>query len=373
MTTTVIMPQLGESVVEGTVTKWLRRVGESVQELEPILEVDTDKVDTEIPSPASGVLLKIVVPEGTTVKAGTILAWIGQPNEKIPAETSELMPTDQTRDVSAKDSQTQTILHTGKNHDLGFISPVVAKLAREHNIDLTKVKASGEGGRITKRDILAFLEAQSKTQPQPPARGTASAIPPMEIWETPADGDLFRPTEFYSNITSAPSGPEIPGKMSTPQLPQEPGTPSMQLPTPVPEKEDGTIVPLTAIRKSIAEHMVNSKQTSPHVTTVMEADLSKVLAHFEANKSGFESNGTRLTYTAYFISAVVSALREFPIVNTSWTEQGILFHRQINIGMAVALENEGLIVPVIKKADERSLLGLARAVNDLALLLDPTD
>ena len=370
MSTKVTMPQLGESVVEGTVTKWLCRVGQVVKELDPLVEITTDKVDTEIPSPASGTLLKIEVPEGTTVQAGVVLAWIGQPGEVLAEETS-VAPTN--GQGQAHVMEVRPINQAGQNRDLGFISPVVARLARDYHLDLTQVKGSGEGGRITKRDVLAFVEASAASQTQPVAPSkTGQAVPPTEIWETPSDGDLFRPTEMM--FTERPPVETTPAPVSSPAPPIP--TPAGSRPTPSgtgqgaaskgSSVQDGVIVPLTALRKAIAEHMVLSSHTSPHVTTVMEADLSRVAAHRAANLVSFKQDGADLTYTAYFIAAIVAGLKAYPWVNASWAEEGILLHPRINVGIAVALENEGLIVPVIKGADGLSLLGLARAVNDLA-------
>jgi pyruvate/2-oxoglutarate dehydrogenase complex dihydrolipoamide acyltransferase (E2) component len=338
MPTKVIMPQLGESVVEGTVTKWLKKEGESIDEYEALLEVNTDKVDTEIPSPAGGTVLKLLVAEGITVTAGTVLAWIGQPGEEIPVgetgpETHSPATIPTARQVlpsaPAPASSPQT------TRDLGFISPVVAKIAKEHNVDLQQVSGTGQGGRITKKDVLAFVESN-------PAGAPAAEIP---IWETPADGDLFRPTEMmFKNIPeSTASRPETEAPVVGDQL-----------------------IPHTNIRRSIAEHMIKSKSISAHVTTVMEVDLSSVVAHRAANKAAFARDGVNLTYTAYFMAAIVSALKAFPQVNSSWSDEGLVLHAAINIGMATSLAEAGLIVPVIKSADGLSLLGLARAVNDLA-------
>lgn len=364
MSTKVIMPQLGESVVEGTVTKWLYKVGESIKELDPLLEVNTDKVDTEIPSPASGILLKITIPEGTTVQAGTVLAWIGQQDEKIPEEEPSSDTGQKDKEGKSDNLKEQKTVQkksqaAGHSRDLGFISPVVAKLAKEYTIDLADINGSGENGRITKQDVLSYLEKQAVKSPQ--AKETETH---QEIWETPADGDLFRPTELF---TQTQYSSDQPFKKSP-----TPDSSGQRIPNPVknedasPVPSDGSLIRLTNLRKSIADHMSFSKHTSPHVTTVMEADLSRVVANREANKANFERDGIDLTFTAYFITAIAAALKTFPIVNSSWIDEGILIHRQINIGMAVALADEGLIVPVIKKADELSLLGLAKAVNNLA-------
>lgn len=346
MPTQVIMPQLGESVVEGTVSKWLKAKGDRVEEFEPLLEVNTDKVDTEVPSPASGVLLDILVPEGATIDAGALLAWIGeagevpadagaapaegQPEPAEPGEPAEKIP-ETAADMVIEPS---AVPSPGRDRDLGFISPVVARMASEHNIDLYQVQGTGQSGRITKKDLLSYLERRQ-------AEGTAT------------DGDAGQTVE------KAPAPPTSP--VPARQLPGSP-VPA----APAPQTMPGEVVPLTAVRRSIAEHMVHSKHTSPHVTTVMEADLSRVVAHRQANKDAFARDGVNLTYTAYLVSAIVSALKAHPIANSSWSEEGIVIHREINIGMATALGEAGLIVPVIKHADGLSLLGLARSINDLA-------
>jgi 2-oxoglutarate dehydrogenase dihydrolipoamide succinyltransferase (E2 component) len=337
MPTKVTMPQLGESVIEGTVTKWLKAVGDAVEEYEPLLEVNTDKVDSEIPSPSSGILLQILVQEGTTVQAGDLLALIGEEGEAseetLPSTTpAESEAPDQTKadqppatDIPEPETKKSTALPTVGRSELGFISPVVAKIAAEHNLDLGEVTGTGQGGRITKKDVLAYLEKKPAT----PATAPAEAQTPTPIERT-----------------------ELPKPSSVPP----------SIPAPIP----GEIMPLTPVRRAIADHMVLSKHTSPHVTTVMEVDLSRVVKHREAHKETFSREGINLTFTAYFISAIVSGLKAYPIVNSSWSDEGIRIHRQINIGMATALGEGGLIVPVIKDADGLSLRGLARAINDLA-------
>lgn len=319
MATQIIMPQMGESVVEGTITKWLKSRGEQVKEYEPLVEVNTDKVDTEIPSPISGTLLEILVAEGIVATAGTLLGWIGQPGEALPKENQPVSAIPQPVASTPPPAPVQPPLPVpkqpsaaGHSRDLGFISPVVSRLAAEYHIDLFQVPGSGLGGRITKKDMLDYLEKQK-----------------MEA--------------------EAPKVERIP-------------------PAPLPQPSlTSELVLLSTTRRAIAEHMLMSKNTSAHVTTVMEADLSRVIAHRNANKEGYARDGVNLTFTAYFVSAAVAALKASPMVNSSWTDQGILMHRQINIGMAVSLGDEGLIVPVIKNADSLSLLGLARAINDLTI------
>ncbi len=332
MATKVVMPQLGESVVEGTVTRWLIAEGSPVEEFQALLEVNTDKVDTEIPSPASGLLLKILVAEGTTVRAGTPLAWIGQPGETLEdsgapaAAHSPAVPQPSAPAPAPAPA-------AGRSRDLGFISPVVAKLAGEFNVDLQQVKGSGENGRITKKDVLAYIEA-GKSKAEPAA------------WETPGEGDLFRPTELQFG-----AGAKAPAKEPAPVQGTDAG---------------GKLIPHTSMRRAIAAHMLESKRTSPHVTTVMEANLARVVAHRQAHQAAFEREGQRLTFTPYFIAAVTAGLKAVPLANSSWQDEGVLIHPRIHIGMAVSLGAEGLIVPVIRDADNLSLLGLARAVNDLA-------
>lgn len=324
----VLMPQLGESVVEGTISKWLKDIGDEVKEFEPLLEVITDKVDTEIPSPGEGTILAILVAEGTTVNAGTTLAWIGAEGEAIP--DGEAPPPTVTKIEKAKAEpvsmadpmSTSPNTKPGRNDNLGFISPVVAKISREEGVDLTLVNGTGQGGRITKKDVLAYLKQREQT--------------------TPGEDRMLVGT-------SRPSETAAPGT---------PPTTKEALP--------GELLPHTIVRRSIADHMVRSKHTSPHVTTVMEADLKNVVAHRRSNKDLFSQDGINLTFTAYFIAAAVSALKKYPIVNSSWLDEGIKIHHNLNIGMATALGEEGLIVPVIKNADRLSLLGLARTINDLA-------
>jgi len=314
MATKVFVPRLGEGVDEVTITKWLKKEGDSVKELEPLLEVNTDKVDTEIPAPASGVILKIEMQEGQPAKVGQLLALIGAAGESVisnqPSVTSAPAPSAPAPKADAAPSP----VSRPPSHDLGFISPVVAKIAAERGIDLSQVAGTGLNGRITKNDVLNFVETREKrVESRPP---TPSAAQHATSVVTPAQGD--------------------------------------------------TLIKHTLIRKQIADHMVMSKSVSPHVLTVMEADMSRVVRHRAANKAAFERDGVNLTFTAYFMTAIVAGLKAFPAVNASWTDEGLLLHKSINIGMATSLGEEGLIVPVIKGADSLSLLGMARTINDLA-------
>ena len=307
MATKVLVPLLGEGVEEVTVTKWLKHEGDSIKELEPLLEVNTDKVDTEIPAPASGIVLKIIAQEGLPAKVGAILAFIGKPGESVDVSGTLTMKDEKSKTQNAEISVQSSTTNIKPSINVGFISPVVAKIAAEHSINLSQVQGTGFNGRITKNDMMAFIgnrEAGIDTPEQKPASIQATA------------GD--------------------------------------------------TLIKHTVIRKQIAERMVMSKHTSPHVLTVMEADMSKVIAHQNANKDIFARDEVNLTFTAYFIMAIVAGLKAYPMTNSSWTDEGVLVHKTINIGMATSLGEEGLIVPVIKNADNLSLSTMARAVNDLA-------
>ncbi len=309
MATKVLVPRLGEGVDEVTVTKWLKRVGDSVKELEPLLEVNTDKVDTEIPAPASGVILKIEMQEGVVAKVGELLAVIGAVGESVSvssAPVSSVKPSS----VPVSAPQPATLNLQPANRDLGFISPVVAKMAAEHGVNLSQVAGTGLNGRITKNDVMNFVGSGQQR--------VVSSPQPQTLHVTPGTGTL------------------------------------------------DTVIKHTNIRKSIAEHMVMSKRTSPHVLTVMEADMSRVSKHRAANKEIFSRDGVNLTFTAYFMMAMVAGLKAYPIVNSSWSDEGVLVHKAVNLGMATSLGEDGLIVPVIKGADNLSLLAMARSVNDLA-------
>lgn len=357
MPTNVIMPQLGESVVEGTVSRWLKKEGDQVREFEPLLEVSTDKVDTEVPAPAEGVLLKIYVPEGETVERGVLLAVIGQPGESVPAggaapaAQGHTPPAPQTKSSNGgtKSGAPQSAAAAGSATYTGHVTPVVARMAAEHNLDLSQIRGTGRDGRITKKDVEAYLQQREAA----PAVEAEQELPP---WERPGTGDLFKPSVDYGE----PAQTAQPEPVRPAPRPAAPAAP-----TPVPAGVPGELVQLSTMRRAIADHMVRSKlQTSPHVTTVFEVDMSAVLRHRDLHKDDFARQGVNLTLTAYFTAAAVAALQAVPFINAQWTDEGIYLHRQINIGMAVAID-EGLIVPVIRNAQDYSLLGLARVVNDL--------
>lgn len=350
MGTQVIMPQLGESVVEGKVSRWLKQVGDPVKLYEPILEVETDKVTTEVTAAGEGTLLKLYANEGDVVKAGTLIAFIGAAGEVGPqaGERSDQLPL--STDLPGAQLSRRSVDTGGEkgeaprgNGSGARISPVVARIASEHQVDLALVRGSGEGGRVTKKDILAYVEQRGSPHPE----GEATGVEKLEAWEQPGLGELFRPTEeLFGKAAPASAGPIAPAA--------------------APPVAPGDMLPLNSMRKAIANHMVMSKRVSPHVTTVFEVDLSKVVAHRSQNKTAFEQDGAKLTFTPYFALATIAALKKYPLVNSSWSDSGVVLHRTVNLGMAVSLGEEGLIVPVIKNADSLNLLGLARTVNDLA-------
>ncbi len=337
MPTKLVMPLLGEAVTDATVTKWLKSAGDKVEEFEPVLEVNTDKVDTEIPSPTAGVVLATLAKEGEVVKVGSVLGWIGQPGEAVPSESAQEQVSASTAAAPAATPAMPTPVIPAVQpappptapRELGFISPVVAKIASEQNVDLSMVPGTGMGGRITKKDVERYLETRKQTAAAPaPAPSPAPTTPPVEA------------AAAAQPATTPVPAPSLAGAY--------------------------TLVTQTPMRKAIAEHMLMSKTVAPHVSTIMEVDMTRAAAHRAANKEAFSSQGVNLTFTAYFVAASVAALKAYPLVNSSWSEVGVRLFNAINIGMAVSLGEDGLIVPVIKNADNLSLLGIARVVNDLA-------
>ena len=310
--TKVIMPQMGESVFEGTITKWLKKTGEKVQRDEPLFEISTDKIDSEIPAPASGVLQEILVNEGQTVQINTVVAVIGDGAAKTPGIKEGTAPV---AGPVPRPEQDQEEEAGEVEHDGVRISPLVLRIAKENSVDLAELgKGTGIGGRITKRDILSHIE-QRKTERPAAARESAR----------PAAAPAGQPMKFTG---------------------------------------DAERTPMSVMRKAIAEHMVASKRTSAHVTTFFEVDCLRIMEAREKQRVEFDRLGVKLTVTPFFIQAAANALKRFPIVNSSVEGDTIVYKRPINIGIAVHLE-WGLIVPVIKNADETNLLGLARTLNDL--------
>jgi pyruvate dehydrogenase E2 component (dihydrolipoamide acetyltransferase) len=322
MPTDVIMPQMGESIFEGTITKWLKKPGDKVQRDEPLFEISTDKVDAEIPAPTSGVLQEIKVAEGTTVQVNTVVGTISDGAGAGPAKTAAPpapAPTPQEKEKkesaparpSAPVAEPQSEIST---HDEDVrSSPLVRKLAREHNVDLSQVHGTGLGGRITKQDIMAFIE----------------------------------------------QGPSVSAPAPAPEIPTPRPTPTASAVIP------GDVVPMNQMRKIIAQRMIESRRTSAHVHGMFEVDLTRIVNLRNKLKNSFEQrNGARLTFMPFFVRAAIIALQQFPIVNASIEGENIRYHRHVNAGIAVALD-WGLIVPVLKNADELNFLGLQRGITDL--------
>lgn len=337
------MPQMGESIAEGTIVKWLVKAGDQVKRDQPLFEISTDKVDAEIPSPAAGVLSEIKVQEGQTVPINTVVAIINGDGarpaapvkeETKPAETPKAEPPakpaptaapPQTTAAPSKPAPTQQAVQptqTGPatKEDLRRqrSSPLVRKIAREHNVDISGIEGTGLSGRVTKNDILSYIENRTAAPERP------AAAQPQPAIELPAGPPAYLPGERVE------------------------------------------IVPMSPIRKRTAEHMVLSRRTSAHVTSVFEIDMTRIAKMRDRIKDRFfEVNGTKLTFLPFILSAVIDGLKAFPIINSSVEGESIVYKKDINLGIAVALD-WGLIVPVVKNADEKNLLGLARSVNDLA-------
>jgi len=327
MATDVIMPQMGESIVEGTITKWLKKPGDKVQRDEPLFEISTDKVDAEIPSPASGVLQEIKVAEGATVGVNTVVGSIAADGEAAAPKASAPAPAAPPKKEAAPAAVPQTSAPapaaTASDEDEhARSSPLVRKIAREHNVNLAQVSGSGLGGRITKQDILDFID---KGQSAPSAAATAPSA-------------------------TAPSKPAASAPTTRP-------IPAATIP--------GDLVPMTNMRKIIAQRMVESRRTSAHVHCMYEVDFTNIVRLRAKNKSSFEQrNGVRLTFMPFFVRAALIALQQFPIINASTEGDSIRYHRHVNVGIAVALDWV-LIVPVLKHADDLNFLGLQRGISDL--------
>jgi 2-oxoglutarate dehydrogenase E2 component (dihydrolipoamide succinyltransferase) len=357
----VVMPQMGESIVEGTLTKWLKKPGEHVERDEPLFEISTDKVDTEIPSPSSGTLAEVIVQEGQTVAINAVVGRIqdGTSAAASPAPAqapSAAAPSPQANGMPAPPAPASVPVAAAAppappaEEAAGPLSPLVRKMAREHHIDLSRIRGTGAGGRITKHDLEAYIAASAASAAAAP-QATAPPPPPPPA---PAPQPAARPAE----VATIPHLVEVP-----PPPPRE--TP--REPLPVPGAAPALRVePMSIMRQRIAEHMVFSKRTSAHVTTVHKADMTKIAKLRDRLKGQFQAQyGFGLTFLPFIVRAATAALREFPIVNASIDGTNIIYHRDINIGIAVALEN-GLIVPVIRNADEKNIVGLQRHIVDLA-------
>ncbi len=362
----VVMPQMGVSVAEGTVTRWLRNVGDTIEADQPLLEISTDKVDTEVPSPGSGVLQEIFVQEGETVAVGTLVARIGpgttperEPAEPEPVREPEPEPASEGAGAEPE-SEDEREHDDGREDELvpaaaqpaapaaaenggaerhPFVSPVVARIAAEHGIDPSTLTGSGRDGRVTKKDILGYVESSAAVPEPPPEAKPAPSLPPP--------------------LPAEPAGPAPP---ALPRLPApaaaEPG-----------ELEPGErLEPMTAMRRGIADHMRRSLDTAAHVTSAIEVDMSKVVALRERLKEGFvASYGVNPTYLSFIARAAVETLHEWPLVGAEIRGESIVTRNHVNLGFAVSLDGgKGLIVPVLKHAEGLNLLGMARGIADLA-------
>jgi 2-oxoglutarate dehydrogenase E2 component (dihydrolipoamide succinyltransferase) len=335
MATNVVMPQMGESIAEGTIVRWIKKVGDTVDRDEPLFEISTDKVDAEIPSPGAGVLSEIKVKEGETVPVNSVVAVIGGSVGAAAAAMADTPAAAETKASEMPESAAgqpeaapavaavaakadEPAAHTGvaSKDDLRRqkSSPLVRRIAREHNVDIQQINGTGISGRVTKNDILGYIESG----------GSASAAAPAK--------------------PAPPAGAHVPA--------YKPG-------------ERVEIVPMTIMRKKIAEHMVLSAHTSPHVYSVYEVNFGQLAKLRDKKKAEYERAGSKLTYTGLVAKVVVDALRAFPVFNASVDGQNIVYKKDINLGIAVALD-QGLLVPVIRNADEKNLLGLSRAIDDLA-------
>jgi pyruvate dehydrogenase E2 component (dihydrolipoamide acetyltransferase) len=376
----VVMPQMGVSVSEGTITKWLKQEGEEIQADEPLLEISTDKVDTEVPSPGTGVVQQILVQEGETVDVGTRLAVIGAPGA-APAESSdgaapaaEAAPPEPATAAAAAESaaaasadspapqEAQTApaeppaaapAEPAANGDgKSFVSPVVARIASEHDVDVSQVPGTGRGGRVTKKDILGFVESGGQA-----AQPAAEAAPPQPEAAAPAAPAV------------APAQPAPPPEAPAPAQPAQPPAPAPVAAAPSEELEAGeNEEPMTAMRKGIAEHMRRSLDTSAHVTSAIEVDMSRVVDIRNKLKPELQkSYGVNPTYLIFVARAVTETLRDYPWINGEIRGDKIVTRSFINIGFAVELaDGKGLIVPVVKHAEGLNLLGMAQAVTDIA-------
>jgi pyruvate dehydrogenase E2 component (dihydrolipoyllysine-residue acetyltransferase) len=332
MATDVVMPQMGESIAEGTIVRWIKKIGDAIDKDEPLFEISTDKVDAEIPSPGAGVLLEIKVKEGETVPVNSVVAVIGGAGEKAaapvtapaaapvapaaaPAPAAAAPPAPASPAPAAPPVRAAGQASTLEDLRRTRSSPVVRRIAKEHGVDFTQLNGTGVSGRVTRKDILAFIESG---QAAPAAAPAAGRTMPMV----------------------APPPAFAPG-------------------------ENVRIEKMGIMRRKIAEHMAMSVHTSAHVYSAYEVDFSRIDDIRRRKKAEYEAAGARLTYTVFLAKATVDTIRQFPFANASLDGENVVYKRDVNLGIAVALD-QGLIVPVIRNADERNMLGLARAIQDLA-------
>jgi pyruvate dehydrogenase E2 component (dihydrolipoamide acetyltransferase) len=351
MATDVVMPQMGESIAEGTIVRWIKKVGDHVDRDEPLFEISTDKVDAEIPSPAAGIVSEIRAKEGDTVPVNSVVAVIGsapaQPQVETPSapaappappskpqadgsttmEAPRQAPAAQAVTVPPQPAPEPAAAGSEAAAERQRSSPLVRRIAKEHGIDIGQIRGTGSAGRVTRDDIVAFIDTQTSRSGRPAPPAESAAAPP--------------------------------GKPSAPAA-KPPAPPSEAR-----AAKPGTVQPMSVMRKRIAEHMLLSRRTSAHVHSVFEVNFSKVAQAREARKAEYERAGVKLTYLSFILKAAADALRAVPVLNASVDGDSIIYHQDVNIGIAVALD-WGLIVPVIKNADEKNLLGLSRGIADLA-------
>jgi 2-oxoglutarate dehydrogenase E2 component (dihydrolipoamide succinyltransferase) len=357
MSTDVVMPQMGESIAEGTIVRWIKKVGDTVERDEPLFEISTDKVDAEIPSPAAGVITEIRANEGQTVEVNTVVAVIGEAGARpaapaaapkqveaaapkpsappapatAPAQAERSAPPAPQRQEPARPAGVATEHEPDTDRSMRS-SPLVRKIAKEHNVDISQIHGTGISGRVTKDDILAFIGGGPQA--------TRPAVPPAAARSAGSQSDVDRTqpaTSAPKPATSSAAGAGLAGQ----------------------------VVPMSIMRRKIAEHMTASRRTSAHVHSVFEVNFGQVEKIRQAKKNEYERAGAKLTYLSFILKAAIDALRAIPVVNASVEGENIIYHKQVNVGIAVALD-WGLIVPVVKNADEKNLLGLSRSVVDLA-------
>ncbi len=332
MPTDVVMPQMGESIAEGTIVRWIKKVGDKVDRDEPLFEISTDKVDAEIPSPAAGVVSEIRVKEGETVAVNSVVAVIGQAGEAVAAKepmAADAKPAQPPKPSAQGDGAPASAPAAAQGASAGQAaspttedairqrsSPLVRKIAQEHNVDISHIQGSGIAGRVTKEDILAYVAGQNGQERREGQEGRQPAA-------------------------QKPAAP-----------PFKPGA-------------SDRVEKMSVMRKKIAEHMIVSRRTSAHVHSVFEVNFGRIAQIRQAKKAEYERAGVKLTYLSFIVKAAVDALRDVPIVNASIDGENVVYHKDINVGIAVALD-WGLIVPVVKNAGERNLLGLSKAIADLA-------
>jgi 2-oxoglutarate dehydrogenase E2 component (dihydrolipoamide succinyltransferase) len=394
----VVMPQMGVSVSEGTITKWLKQPGEQVARDEPLLEISTDKVDTEVPSPGEGVLAEILVPEGQTVDIGTVLARIGPggsagaepPSETPPAQAEQSAapepaaattpepeppapqptPAAAAPAAPAAPAPAATAVSQTAGNGRTFVSPVVARIAGEHGVDPSAVPGTGTGGRVTKKDILAYIEsgAQAPAAPAPAPVVAPAAVEPQPQPPAPEPAPIPEPAPAPRPPSEAPEPQPIPVPEPIPE-PPAPRPPTQPELPPQPEMAPGEVLePMTAMRRGIAEHMRRSLDTSAHVTSAIEVDMSRVVALRKKLKPEYEqTHGVNVTYLSFVARAAVETLKEYPWINGEIRGESIVTRSYVNLGFAVELaDGKGLIVPVLKNAETLNLLGIAKGVADIA-------